>query len=73
LSLLGRVKLRQVSLYEVMLSYSSIMYLMLGGLVMDDQDSINLTSLSLLYRLVNVLYVRTLILLLNAIVTHDLT
>jgi hypothetical protein len=35
-------------------------------MVMDDQDSINVTSQSLLYRLVNVLYERTLILLLNA-------
>jgi hypothetical protein len=39
---------------------------MLCGLVMDGYDSITLTSLSLIYRLVNVLYVRTLIFLLNA-------
>jgi hypothetical protein len=35
------------------------------GLIMDGHDSLNLTSLSLLYRFDNVLYVRTLLLLLN--------
>jgi hypothetical protein len=35
------------------------------GLIMDVHDSLTFTFLSLLYRFVNVLYVRTLILLLN--------
>jgi hypothetical protein len=38
---------------------------MLCGFYMDDHDSITLTSLSLLYRFVDLLYVLTLILLLN--------
>jgi hypothetical protein len=38
---------------------------MMLGLVMDGHTSLNLTSLSLLYRLVNVLYIWTLFLLLN--------
>jgi hypothetical protein len=42
-----------------------LMCLILCGLDMDGHDSLTLTSLSLLYRFVNVLYVRTLFLLLN--------
>jgi hypothetical protein len=38
---------------------------MMLGLVMDDHTFLTLTSLSLLYRLVNVLYIWTLYLLLN--------
>jgi hypothetical protein len=38
---------------------------MIFGLVMDGHISLTLTSLSLLYRLVNVLYIWTLFLLLN--------
>jgi hypothetical protein len=41
------------------------MYRMLCGLVMDGHDPLTLTSLSLLYRFVNVLYFWTLFLLLN--------
>jgi hypothetical protein len=39
---------------------------MLRGLVMDGHASLTLTSLSLLYRFVNVLYIWTLFLLLNS-------
>jgi hypothetical protein len=42
-----------------------LMYLMLHGLVMDGRDSLTLTSLSLLYRFVNILYIWSLFLLLN--------
>jgi hypothetical protein len=41
------------------------MYLMLRGLVMDRDNSLRLTSLSLLYRFVNGLYILSLFLLLN--------
>jgi hypothetical protein len=41
------------------------MYLMLCGMVMDGHDSLTLTSLSLEYRFVNVLYMWTLFFLLN--------
>jgi hypothetical protein len=34
-----------------------LMYLMLCGLVMDGDDLLTLTSLSFLYRFVNVLYI----------------
>jgi hypothetical protein len=44
----------------MLLGYARIMYLMLRGLFMDGHDSYTLTSLSLLYRFVNVLYVRNL-------------
>jgi hypothetical protein len=44
----------------VKLGYARLMYLMLRGLFMDGHDSYSLTSLSLLYRFVNVFYVRTL-------------
>jgi len=40
------------------------MYRMLRGLVMDDHASLSLTSLSLLNRFVNILYIWTLFLLL---------
>jgi hypothetical protein len=40
---------------------------------MDGHDSCTLISLSLLYRFANVLYVRTLFLLLTRFVTHALT
>jgi hypothetical protein len=55
----------QVRLCWVKLGYARLMYLMLRGLIMDCQNSLNLTSLSLLYRFVNVLYNWTLFLLLN--------
>jgi hypothetical protein len=42
-----------------------LMYLILRCLVMDGHASLSLTSLSLLYRFVNVLYIWTLFLLLN--------
>jgi hypothetical protein len=48
-----------------MLCYSRIMYLILRGFVIDGHAPLTLTSLSLLYRLVNVLDLRTLFLLLN--------
>jgi hypothetical protein len=41
------------------------MYLMLCGLVMHGHDPLTLISLSLLYRFANVLYMRSLFLLLN--------
>jgi hypothetical protein len=43
---------------------------MLRGLVIEVHTSLTLTSLSLLYRFVNVLYMWTLFLLLNNFVTH---
>jgi hypothetical protein len=43
------------------------MYLMLRQLFMDGLDSYTLTSLSLLYRFVNIIYVRTLFLLQNTL------
>jgi hypothetical protein len=60
------------------LGCSRIMYLMLCGLFMDLHDSLTLTSLSLLYRFENVLYVRTLFLLQNVLSrmvspSHDLS
>jgi hypothetical protein len=48
-----------------MLGYARLMYLMLRGLVMDDHASLTLTSLSLYYRFVNVLYIWRLFVLLN--------
>jgi hypothetical protein len=41
------------------------MYIMLRGFIMGGQNSLNLTSLSLVYRLVNILYIFTVFLLLN--------
>jgi hypothetical protein len=41
------------------------MYIMLRGLVMDGHNSLHLTSLSLLYRFVIILYIWSLFLLLN--------
>jgi hypothetical protein len=41
------------------------MYLLLRGLFMDGHDSLTLTSLSLIYRYDNILYMRSLFLLLN--------
>jgi hypothetical protein len=41
------------------------MYIMLRGMVIDGHASLNLTSLSLVYRFVNVLYIWSLFLLLN--------
>jgi predicted tellurium resistance membrane protein TerC len=38
---------------------------MMRGLIMDGHNSLYLTTLSLLYRLVNILYIRTLFFLLN--------
>jgi hypothetical protein len=43
---------------------------MVRGLVMDCHDSLTLTSLSLLYRFVDVLYIWTLYLQLNTFITH---
>jgi hypothetical protein len=43
-----------------------LMQNMLRGFAMDDHNSLSLTSLSLLYSFVNVLYISTLYLLLNA-------
>jgi hypothetical protein len=48
-----------------MLGYARLMYLILRDSVMDDHDSLTLTSLPLLYRFVNVLYVWRLFILLN--------
>jgi hypothetical protein len=42
-----------------------LMYIMLRGLIMNCHNSLNLTSLSPLYRFVNILYIWTLFLLLN--------
>jgi len=53
------------SLGCVRLGYVRLMYHILRCLVMDGHASLSLTSLSLLYRFVNVLYLRTLFLLLN--------
>jgi hypothetical protein len=47
------------------LGFARFMYLMLRDSVMDAHDSLTLTSLSLLYRFVNVLYIWSHILLLN--------
>jgi hypothetical protein len=41
------------------------MYITKIGLIMDDHGSLNLTSLSLIYRFDNILYVRTVFLQLN--------
>jgi hypothetical protein len=49
---------------KLKLGYVRLMYLMLRGLIMDGHNSLNLTSLSLLYRFVNILYIWTLFLLL---------
>jgi hypothetical protein len=65
LSFLGQAKLPQVRLCCVKIGYARLMYLMLRGVIMDFQNSLNLTSLSLLYRFVNILYIWTLFLLLN--------
>jgi hypothetical protein len=65
LSLLGRVRLREFRLCYVKLGYTRLMYLMLRQLFMVGHDSYTLTSLSLLYRFVNIIYVRTLFLLQN--------
>jgi hypothetical protein len=46
---------------------------MLRGLVMDDHASLNLTSLSLKYRFVNVLYIWSLILLQNTFFSRVVT
>jgi hypothetical protein len=48
-----------------MLGYARLMQNMLRGFAMDGHNSLSLTSLSLLYRFVNVLYIWTLYLLLN--------
>jgi hypothetical protein len=48
-----------------MLEYARLMYINLCGLVMDDHNSLSLSSQSLLYRFANVLHICTLILLLN--------
>jgi hypothetical protein len=40
-----------------MLEYDRLMNIMLRGLVMDGHNSLSLTSLSLLYRFANVLYI----------------
>jgi hypothetical protein len=48
------------------------MYFMLRGLIMDGNNSLNLTSLSLLYRVVYFLYSWTLFLLLNTF-WHELS
>jgi hypothetical protein len=47
-----------------------LMQIMLHGFAMDDHNSLSLTSLTLLYSFVNVLYIWTLILLLNMF-CHD--
>jgi hypothetical protein len=48
-----------------MLCYARLMYLMSRDSVMDDHDTLNLSSLLLLYRFVNVLYIWSQFLLLN--------
>jgi hypothetical protein len=48
-----------------MLEYARLMYIMLRGLVMDGHNSLILTSLPLLYRFVNILYIWPLFLVLN--------
>jgi hypothetical protein len=52
--------LRQIRLCCVKLGYARFMYLMLRGLIMVGHNSLNLTSLSLLYSFVNILYIWTL-------------
>jgi hypothetical protein len=59
LSLLGLVKMHQFRLCYVKFGYSGIIYLMLLGIVIFGHPSLTLTSLSLLYRFVNVLYIWT--------------
>jgi hypothetical protein len=49
-----------------MFGYARLMYLMLRDSVMDGHDSLTLTSLSLLYRFVNVLYIWSQFLMLNS-------
>jgi hypothetical protein len=65
LSFLGQVSLRQVKLCYVNLGYDRLMYLVLHGLVMEGHNSVNKSTLLLLYLFVNILYIWTLFLLLN--------
>jgi hypothetical protein len=65
LSFLGKIRWRQVRLCYVKLGYARLMYLLFRALVMDGHNSFSLTSLSLLYRFVNILYIWTLFLLQN--------
>jgi hypothetical protein len=65
LCFLVQVRLRQVSFYWFKFGYSRLMQNMLRGFAMHDQNSLSLTSLSLLYRFVNVLYIWILFLLLS--------
>jgi hypothetical protein len=50
-------------LCQVKLGYDRLMYLMMRGFIMGGHSSLNLTSLSLQYIFVNILYIWTLFLL----------
>jgi hypothetical protein len=52
--------------YVRLLGYTRLMYIMLRGLIMDCYNYLNFTSLTLLYRSVNIPYIWTLFLLLNS-------
>jgi hypothetical protein len=56
---LGQVNSRQERLCYFNLFYDRLIYLMLHGLIMDGYNSVNITSLLLLYIFVNIIHIWT--------------